>query len=234
MSVIERVGVVVPARDEALLLPRCLTALGTAVEWLRVKRPHVEVSIMVVLDSCVDGSAAAVSGHPGVLVAATSVGNVGAARQSGVRRLIVAAAPDWFATTDADSAVPVDWLVHQVDAGTSGTHLLLGTVVPDDTEITPAQFARWQARHTDGDGHGYIHGANLGFSRGAYDATGGFRSLPAHEDVDFADRVKATGLRWEASAAIPVLTSARTIGRAPDGFAGYLRDDLDDRPVRGA
>ncbi|NYJ76437.1 MULTISPECIES: glycosyltransferase [Allobranchiibius] len=234
MSVIERVGVVVPARDEAALLPRCLGALDAATEWLRVKRPHVRVSVMVVLDSCVDASAVAVGRHPDVLIAPTSAGNVGAARQTGVRRLVVAAAPDWFATTDADSAVPVDWLVHQVDAAASGLHLLLGTVVPDDTEITAPQFARWQARHSDGDGHGYVYGANLGFSRRALDATGGFRPLPAHEDVDFAERVKAVGLRWAASAALPVLTSARTIGRTPDGFAGYLRDDLDGRPVRGA
>ena len=234
MSVIERLGVVVPARDEARLLPRCLGALDAATQWLRVKRPDVQVSVMVVLDSCVDGSAAAVDAHPGTLAAHTSAGNVGTARQVGVRRLAVTTAPDWFAMTDADSAVPVDWLVHQVDAATSGAHLLLGTVVPDDTEITPSQFARWQTRHSDGDGHGYIYGANLGFSRRALDATGGFRPLRAHEDVDFAERVKATGLRWTASAAIPVLTSARTIGRTPDGFAGYLREDLDDRPVRGA
>lgn len=234
MSVIERVGVVVPARDEAVLLPRCLRALDTAAEWLLTKRPQVRVSVIVVLDSCVDGSASAVGRHPDVLAAPTCAGNVGAARQHGVRRLVVAAAPDWFCTTDADSAVPVDWLVHQVDAAVAGVHLLLGTVVPDDTEISPAQFARWQARHSDGDGHGYVYGANLGFSRQALDATGGFRPLPAHEDVDFADRVKETGLRWTASAAIPVLTSARTIGRTPDGFAGYLREDLEDRPVRGA
>lgn len=234
MSLIQRVGVVVPARDEAVLLPRCLGALDTAAEWLRVKRPQVQVSVVVVLDSCVDGSAAVIACHPGVQAAHTSVGNVGAARQMGVRRLVASAAPDWFCTTDADSAVPVDWLVHQVDAATSGTHLLLGTVVPDDTEITASQFAHWQARHTDGDGHGYIYGANLGFSRRALDATGGFRPLTAHEDVDFAERVKVTGLRWTASAAIPVLTSARTIGRTPSGFAGYLRDGPDDRPARGA
>ena len=234
MSVIRRVGVVVPARDEARLLPRCLDALELAARWLRTKRPDVQVSIMVVLDSCVDESAAVVGGHPDVMSVSTTAGNVGAARQSGLLRLAVAGAPDWFCTTDADSAVPVDWLVHQVQAWTSGVHLLLGTVVPDDTEITASQFARWRARHSDGDGHGHIYGANLGFSRDALDATGGFRSLPAHEDVDFAERVKATGLRWTASAAIPVLTSARTIGRTPGGFAGYLREELEDRPVRGA
>lgn len=223
MSVITRLGVVVPARDEARLLPRCLVALQDAATRLREERPGVSLTVLVVLDSCTDDSLTVVSHFCDVLVLPVRAGTVGAARQAGVRRLAATARPDWFAMSDADSAVPANWLVHQVDLAHAGAHLMLGTVVPDHAEISPARFGRWQERHTADDGHGHVYGANLGFSLDALEATGGFRRLAAHEDVDLAERVKATGLAWVASAATPVLTSARTVGRTPDGFATYLR-----------
>lgn len=223
MPVITRVGVVVPARDESRLLPRCLTALSVAGDHLRAVRPDVELQIVVVLDSCTDDSAQIVRSHPGILAASTVVGIVGAARQVGIRRLARALDPHWFAVTDADSAVPADWLERQIQIGSDGADLILGTVIPDGTEISAGRLARWEQVHSNVDGHGHVYGANLGFSRRALEVTGGFRALAVHEDVDLADRVKAAGLRWVAAAGLPVLTSARTVGRTPDGFAGYLR-----------
>lgn len=234
MPVISRIGVIVPAQNESRLLPRCLRALDVAASRLRMARPQVDLRIVVVLDSCTDDSATVVSRFVDVVALAVSVGTVGAARQAGLQELGATMAPDWFATTDADSAVPPGWLVHQVDTAASGTHLVLGTVQPDDTEMTAAQFRRWQARHTGRDGHSHVYGANLGFSARAAQVSGGFRPLAAHEDVDLADRIKATGLSWMASAAAPVLTSARIFGRTPAGFAGYIREDLIEPPSRGA
>jgi len=226
---VEQLAVVVPARNEARLLPRCLQALGAAAAQLRIDLPEVALSVVVVLDSCTDDSAAVLNQFGDVGALAVTVGTVGAARQAGVAHLSAAApdaGPDWFAMTDADSAVRADWLVHQVRAAHSGADLLLGTVVPDACEISAVQFARWQEAHQAGDGHGHVYGANLGFSRRALVATGGFRGLLAHEDVDLAERIKAVGLPWVASARCPVLTSARMVGRTPVGFAGYLRGEL--------
>lgn len=223
MSVISRLGVVVPARDESQLLPRCLAALATARDRLHQTRPDIGLTVLVVLDSCVDDSAAVVDGHPGVLALSTAVGNVGAARQTGVRQLAATVVPDWYLSTDADSAVPADWLERHVEAAAKGADLLLGTVLPDRAEISPERLVRWQVLHNDLDGHQHIHGANLGFSRRALEVTGGFRAMAVHEDVDLVERVKVAGLRWVASGRIPVLTSARMVGRTPDGFAGFLR-----------
>lgn len=223
MPVISRLGVVVPARDELQLLPRCLAALAIARDRMQVTRSDIELTVLVVLDSCVDDSAAIIDAHPGVAAIVTLQGNVGAARQVGVRRLARTVAPDWYLNTDADSAVPANWLEHHVEVAEAGAELLLGTVLPDRAEISPEQLARWQAIHSDSDGHGHIHGANLGFSDRALTQIGGFRALSVHEDVDLVDRVKAAGLRWVASGSIPVLTSARRVGRTPDGFAGFLR-----------
>lgn len=223
MPVISRLGVVVPARDESALLPRCLAALSTARCRLHATRPDVDLTVLVVLDSCVDDSAAVVDGYPGVSAIPTAVGNVGAARQAGVRRLASTSAPDWYLSTDADSAVPANWLEHHVEVASAGVDLLLGTVLPDRAEISPERLGHWRALHSDTDGHGHIHGANLGFSRRAWEVTGGFWALAVHEDVDLVERVKSAGLSWVASGRIPVLTSARTVGRTPDGFAGFLR-----------
>lgn len=226
MLTVQRIAVVVPARDEARLLSRCLRALAVARQQLRRDHPAISTRVVVVLDSCTDDSAAVVGGFADVADLTVAVGNVGAARQAGVDYLADLARPDWFAMTDADSAVPPQWLVHQVEAAESGVDLMLGTVVPDDTEMSVDQFRRWQAAHHSSEGHGHVYGANLGFSARALGITGGFGPLAAHEDVDLAERIKAAGLPWTASAACPVLTSARLIGRTPLGFAGYLREEL--------
>lgn len=226
MPGIERLAVVVPARNEAALLPRCLHALVAAADRLRLECPQVSLHMLVVLDSCTDNSAAVVDRFAEVRGLCVAVGTVGAARQAGVGHLASTAGPDWFAMTDADSAVPPGWLVHQARCADAGTDLVLGTVTPDVAEISAAQLARWEAIHHATDGHEHVYGANLGFSSAALAATGGFRAMAAHEDVDLADRIKAAGLPWIASAQHPVLTSARLVGRTPVGFAGYLREEL--------
>src|SRR6476661_8571682 len=47
--------VVVPARNEERLLPRCLQALQDAADRLAAERPGVAVRVVVVLDRCSDG-----------------------------------------------------------------------------------------------------------------------------------------------------------------------------------
>ena len=57
-----RIGVVVPARDEAVLLPACLDGLAAAGEAVAGR---AEVHVLVVLDDCRDDSAAVVAGQIG-------------------------------------------------------------------------------------------------------------------------------------------------------------------------
>jgi hypothetical protein len=51
---------------------------------------------------------------------------------------------------------------------------------------------------------------------------GGFESVASDEDVRIIRRFEAAGrvLVWAAD--LPVVTSARVVGRAPAGFADYL------------
>lgn len=222
---IERVHVVVPARDEAMLLGRQLTAIEAAAVAVRRAHPDLRVRTTVVLDSCTDASREVVGCFPDVAWIEIDAGCVGAARRAGVDAARVPGdVPErtWIACTDADSEVPVHWLVSQLAFARRGSDLVLGTVWPDPDDAEPGLLARWWSRHGLHDGHPYVHGANLGVALSAYDAVGGFPALPLGEDVDLVRRLKATGVCWTATSRLPVLTSSRRSARAPAGFAAYL------------
>ncbi len=218
------IGVVIPARDEEELLPRCLASVAEAV---RALTAATRVSVVVVLDSCTDGSAAAAAAAGLELglelhLLQTRAGNVGAVRAEGSAAALETGAR-WIANTDADTVVPVNWLQTQAELAGAGYGLVLGTVVPDARDLEADHLALWQSRHTLAEGHPYVHGANLGFSAEAYAAAGGFRPGATGEDVELVDRIKAAQVPWIATDWIRAVTSGRTTGRAPAGFSGYLR-----------
>lgn len=233
---IELVAVVVPARDEAERVDRCLAAVTAAHEALR-RSPagrDLLVRVVVVADACTDGTVARVAEWPDVIAAVSDRGRVGSARAAGVTVALAApggpfrgspVAPErvWIANTDADSAVPTDWLITQLDAARRGAAMVLGTVRPDPAELSGPIERRWYSRHRLSDGHGHVHGANLGVRADWYRAVGGFPPVACGEDAALAAAVVAAGGRVERTGASPVLTSARTAGRAPGGLAAYLR-----------
>ncbi|MEP6745038.1 MAG: glycosyl transferase, partial [Gemmatimonadota bacterium] len=60
-----------------------------------------------------------------------------------------------------------------------------------------------------------------------YLAASGFPLEPEHEDVHLVAHLRAEqGLREVASDRCWVLTSGRSVGRTPGGYAGYLAHDL--------
>lgn len=226
------VHVVVPARDEERTLPAHLAALGRAVERLRATWPRVPVAATLVLDDCSDGSAAlarrAAGLQPWLELLEVAHGNVGQARAAGVARARTQHTgldprQVWLASTDADSLVPGAWLVHHARVASTGVELLTGTVRP--TGLGPAVEQRWHAAHPRlGEGHPHVHGANLGMTLAAHDAAGGFAPLATGEDVDLVERLLAAGVTHLASDACPVLTSGRTLARAPEGFATFVAE----------
>lgn len=230
---VDAVAVVVPVHDEEELLPRCLAALDAARTRLRAERGDaVAVVVVVVLDACTDGSADVAHRAP-VTVLHTEHGQVGAARAAGVDAalaLLGRAGEDlgrvWVASTDADSAVPENWLTEQVALAAQGVDLMIGTVRPDPRDLSPAQRAAWSARHVPGRANGHVHGANLGLRADVYRAVGGYGALPEHEDVLLVEDARTAGARVHATDACWVLTSGRTVGRTPGGYARYLREDL--------
>jgi hypothetical protein len=221
---ITRVGIVVPAHNEEALLPACISALEKAAAAV-----DVFVDIVVVLDTCTDLSSTASQGVSTITVQAR---NVGVARRAGFTHLLdrrphgIAADSMWLATTDADSAVPPHWLAAQLDHVAAGADIVAGTVHVNDWDDWPTTVSRAythqynRARHPDG--HGHVHGANLAMAADVYLALGGFDNLAADEDVTLVDLAVRSGMTITWAEDLPVATSARTIARAPAGFADHL------------
>ncbi|WP_241988882.1 glycosyltransferase [Cryobacterium sp. TMT1-2-2] len=232
------VVIVVPVRNEEVLLPRCSSALSAAIDTLSVvpepERPRVFV--VLVLDQCTDLSARVAAHWRAFRRYEIAAGAVGVARRDGIRHALgqlgclqtdgaASASQIWIATTDADSAVPPNWLVTQLALARNGAELVLGTVQPDD-DLAAHELLRWEELHTIGEGHPHVHGANLGVRADRYLAAGEFAPVDRDEDVLLVAALRNLGVVEARTALIPVLTSGRRIGRAPAGFAGYLRDRI--------
>jgi glycosyltransferase involved in cell wall biosynthesis len=223
-----RVAVMVPARDEEELLPRCLHSILIAISVLPAS---VRGEVIVVADSSVDRTsqiASQILKSRGRVVNA-SVGTVGTARRLAACHILARNSGPldrlWLANTDADCIVPPAWIVDQLELANAGTEAVAGTISVDNFEEHEPEVAdRFRATYliaTDGT-HTHVHGANLGIRADAYCRAGGWKDLRTAEDHDLWRRLIGTGALTVSTAAIEVVTSGRRIGRAPDGFAGAL------------
>jgi glycosyltransferase involved in cell wall biosynthesis len=217
-------GVVIPAHDEAELLGDCLDGVARAARWVS---DRALVRTLLVLDACSDASAEVARAHD-VAALAVDARCVGRARDAGCRALLDGRRPrpGWLATTDADSRVPPDWLLAQLDADEAGADARVGAVYVDDWGEHALGARHWFRDVYDraGDPHPHVHGANLGVRADAYELCGGFRGLPTGEDVALVAALDAGGFAVQRTRRSPVLTSARPVGRALDGFAGRLTE----------
>lgn len=242
---VQHLLVVVPVHDEEELLPACLDGLRAASAAV-----DLPVDVVLVLDDCRDGSAA-VARAGGAVVVDVRHHAVGAARAAGIRVGLDRAGvlrpggrgtalpsapaldpvPDppldpatvWIACTDADTVVPPHWLRAHRDLADAGSDVVIGTVRPDPRDLTPGQLAAWRRTRVAGRPNGHVHGANLGIRADAYLRAGGFAPLPEHEDVDLVARLRADpAVTVRAADEVDVVTSGRTVGRTPGGYAGYL------------
>jgi glycosyltransferase involved in cell wall biosynthesis len=213
--VISRIGVVIPARNEAERIDACLRSVLVAA--CAIREP---VEVVVVADGCTDDTAAAARAH-GVHVIETEASNVGFARSIGVDALL-ADGCDWIANTDADSVVPREWLgTHRILAR-RGADVVVGAVRPDFADLDAASQRFWLDSHTHGEAIGHVHGANLSFSARIYREAGGYAAISEHEDNDLVERMSRAGNVVATGLAV-VTTSGRLVGRTAGGYAGYLR-----------
>ena len=220
---IRRIAVVIPARDEEELIGRCLASVLESS-----RHVTVPVDVIVVADGCLDSTASVARSVRGVRVVEVDSSNVGTARSIGVAAALDRRA-DWIANTDADSVVPRDWLLVQLELAAAGHDVVVGTVRPDFDDLGDDQRSAWEASHAAGVANGHVHGANLGVRASAYLAVGGYRTMPEHEDVDLVARL--AGFDVVASARAQVVTSGRRFGRTAGGYARYLREDLVVEPA---
>ncbi|PSK87489.1 glycosyl transferase family 2 [Murinocardiopsis flavida] len=223
---IRAAAVVIPAHNEAELLPSCLGAVAASLAACRIAPDRRR--IVVVADACGDATAA-IARAMGAHVVEVGHRSVGPARAEGMRRALALlggcpAAEAWLATTDADSIVPLRWLPEQVRWADAGWDAVAGTVTVADWSQRPPGLAAVFARHyRSGPGeHPHVHGANLGVRASAYLASGGFRSLACSEDHSLVAALHAGGHRIRRPSDLSVRTSARPDSRARGGFGDLL------------
>jgi glycosyltransferase involved in cell wall biosynthesis len=215
-SGIRWIGVVVPAHNEALLLPACIAGLRAAAS--RVASLGITVELLVVLDACTDESELAAAP---VDTLAVQVRNVGLARREGFSELLnrrpagVTDCQTWLATTDADTIVSAEWLLRMLAHAAAGQTVVAGTVqVIDWTGHSEHTRSSWQSSYEDHDGHHHVHGANLGLRGDAYRLVGGMPAVALSEDVALVQALEAAGEHVYRAGDLPVVTSARREGRA--------------------
>ena len=217
--------VVVPAHNEEQLIGTCLAALLDSQRVAHRLFPQLTCRIVVVLDDCEDDTGVIVQ-RMGIRSIVVDRHSVGAARRAGVRAALAdAGAPlrrIWLASTDADCRVPAGWMSRFVDAAAHGYHLVLGMVHPSG-DLPASRLHAWQDRHPYVEGHPHVHGAALAIRADVYHDIGGWRPLQTGEDVELVKRAEQRPwIRILRTAQDPVCTSARTVGRAPAGFADYM------------
>ncbi len=250
---IDAVAVVMPAHNEEQQLDRALRAVQRAADELQRTRPDVAVRVVVVLDTCTDRSAAITAGYadadPRISALEVRLRSAGASRAAGIRAAVLrrprpvrgqrsTPAPwpgrTWLANTDADSLVPVHWLVRQLEFAEAGADAVLGSVEPDPAGMDPELLRRWLDRHPFEENHPHVYGANFGVRASAYLAAGGFTQQESHEDRSLVQSLRSLAFTVIATDSMRVLTSGRTQARAPQGFGAYLRALGRQRPPAAA
>lgn len=225
---IDHIAVLIPARNEEELLPRCLESVLRAAEQVP---PDVSVNIVVVVDASTDATlevASALLGKQGQILV-TDAGCVGTARSMAAQAAIASYEGlyrnCWLANTDADCVVPRSWLLDQLHLAQAGAHAIAGTIDVDDfSEHLPGVerlFRESYMFHPDGT-HPHVHGANMGVRADVYLQVGGWSAKRTAEDHDLWNRISLRGFHKQAVAKLRVMTSGRRVGRAPLGFAGAL------------
>ena len=237
---IDEVVVVVPVHDEAQRLGACLASLRQAAHHPRLR--GVDVHLVVVLDTCSDGSEAVAADLlvDGDLLLAVAGRNVGAARDAGFRAALDRSDPRdprtvWLASTDADTVVPADWLARHLVLADAGWEAVAGVIRVVDWSHHPDHVrerynALLESRRRPGGRHTHVYGANLGVLAAAYCAVGGFPLLARGEDMGLWRRLQQGGHRVLAAQASWVTTSARSDPRALAGLGHLLLAMRDDAP----
>lgn len=223
------IAVLIPARDEEQLLPRCLRSVQLA----RQRLPRQVTSDVVVVSDCSRDRTQQIAED--ILLSTGAVlcseaGIVGCARALAARNAIersrgVPANQCWLANTDADCEVPEGWLADQLAIAGLGFAAVAGIVDVDsfvDHDVSVEDLFRLTYRIDPDGSHPHVHGANLGIRTDAYLKAGGWSHLATAEDHDLWQRLQESGARLRSDASLQVLTSGRRVGRAPLGFADAL------------
>jgi glycosyltransferase involved in cell wall biosynthesis len=207
-------SVIIPARNEAEILPALLQALQA-----QTRRPDE----IIVVDNASSDDTARVAASLGARVLHCPRKGVAHARQMGLE----AARGEWIASTDADSQPETGWLAALEAAIQSNTVALYGPMqfLPLRGKVGPvgARLSGVGYRAFLGMmaalGQPNCAGANMAFSRTAALLAGGYPEVEAREDIVLGLALKRLGaVRYVPGARVH--TSARRLNRGWGPFLG--------------
>lgn len=211
-AVYPAVSIVIPCRDHALELDRCLQSL-------RVQRSPVHAEILVeilVVDSSSDDRVAAVAAtHAGVRLVRSQANLLpGQARNLGAEK----AKGRYVAFIDADCVAEPGW-ISTLHAGLEAGHRAIGGAVlhgaPWNAVSTVDNLMQFVNLHPmrPGGPSELLPSCNLAMRRKDFDAIGRFPALelPAGEDVLFCEKVRS---RWPGGLYFEPAMQVRHYGRS--------------------
>jgi len=222
------IAVLIPARNEEQLLPRCLDSVLASLAQLTA---GVTADVVIAVDRSSDRTLEIAKRmvHGRGIVISTQGGIVGRARAIAARtalgRYRGKLSRCWLANTDADTSVPANWMTDHLNLASENVEAIAGTVDVDSFEehssVVAERFRSSYVMRPDGS-HSHVHGANLGVRADAYLRAGGWKSIRTAEDHDLWNRLEKTGANRVSISRLRVLTSGRRVGRVPHGFADTL------------
>ena len=195
-----RVSILVAARNEEATIERCLRSLAA------LNYPADRLEILIADDSSTDNTAAVVNAFIRdkpqfrLLLVRHRLGSA-RGKSNALAHLCRAATTDYFLCTDADMALPPDWVTAMLAAVTPGVGVVTGITTAGGNLFGRLQGLDWLL------GLNLIHllanhglpttavGNNMLVTRAAYTAVGGFEGLPfsTSEDLQLFQQVTAQG-----------------------------------------
>lgn len=181
------VSFVIPVRNDAVRLQRCLASI------VRNEYPRELIEIIVVDNDSTDGSAKAARQQSAIVLKSSDL-SVAALRNKGAR----AALGSIVAFVDSDHEIDRGWIETAVDVLSAPD--VAATGAPYLTQPGP----NWVQQQYDGlrdrpvrrEDVAWLGSGNFAVKRAAFERVGGFdASLTACEDVDFCNRLLQAGCR---------------------------------------
>ncbi|STY29644.1 Predicted glycosyl hydrolase [Legionella wadsworthii] len=225
---INTIYILIPARNEEDLLPRCLSSLLKASS---VMPSNIQIETILCVDASTDKTfeiGTKILNKKGTVLNIDKE-NVGAARRYAAQYALSHYSGPleycWIANTDADCKIPLNWLQKQIVWANQRVHAIKGIIKVDSyaqhCDEVSNLFEKDYNINEDGT-HPHIHGSNLGIRADVYQDVGGWSELPTAEDHDLWNRLSRLNLNLVSDASLFVMTSGRKMGRAPLGFADKL------------
>lgn len=251
------VVVVVPARDESARISACLQSVRASLVRAVAVGVAGKIGVAVVGHSCSDDTLGRaereLTGIAHVLLTDSESSTVGEVRALGVQAALdllpsragqpggvrprPAPREVWILNTDADSIVPVTWILDVLAHAKGGEQAVIGMAkllsIPSANAVAQQSGSGARLAYEKiiregfrGQSHEHVYGANLAVRADAYAAVGGFRAVPIGEDRAMLDSLIADERPIARPRGVVVRTSGRRVGRAAGGLATLL-DTLD-------